>query len=120
MEGLLSPTITTREIDTKLALKDGQTIFMGGLIANITNTVDTGVPWLKDIPLLGWLFKYQKEQVDKKELLMMITPYVIESEDALDQYARSFGAKMDELRKKLHGDKVDKADKADKDNSDED
>ena len=119
-EGLLSPTITTREIDTKLALKDGQTIFMGGLIANITNTVDTGVPWLKDIPLLGWLFKYQKEQVDKKELLMMITPYVIESEDALDQYARSFGAKMDELRKKLHGDKVDKADKADKDNSDED
>ena len=75
---------------------------MGGLISNDTRYIDSGVPLLKDIPILGWLFKYQKEVNEKKELLVMITPHVIESEDVLDQYARSFGAKMDELRNKLN------------------
>jgi len=108
VQGISSPIIKNRELDTKLAIKDGQTVFMGGLISNITNSIDSGVPWLKDIPLLGWLFKYQKEVEDKKELLVMITPYVIETEDVLDQYARNFGAKMDELRNKLNGERTDK------------
>jgi type II secretory pathway component GspD/PulD (secretin) len=53
--------------------------------------------------LLGWLFKYQKEQKDKTELLVMITPYVIESEDVLGQYTKSFNEKMNGFRNRLSG-----------------
>ena len=62
VSGISSPIISTRELETKLAVKDGQTIFMGGLISNDTIYVDYGVPILKDIPILGWLFKYQREK----------------------------------------------------------
>ncbi len=101
--GTSSPIISKRELTTKLAVRDGQTVFMGGLIENIVNFVDSGIPILKDIPILGWLFKYQREQNAKKELLVIITPYVIASEDVLDQYVRSFKTKMDDFRKILNG-----------------
>lgn len=99
--GNSSPVISNRELNTKLAVRDGQTIFMGGLIENKSTIIDSGVPLLKDIPLLGWLFKYQKEEKKKTELLVMITPYVIESENVLGQYVESFNGKMQELRDKL-------------------
>jgi len=101
--GTSSPVISNRELSTKLAVRDGQTIFMGGLISNNVNNVQSGVPLLKDIPLLGWLFKYQTEKKDKTELLVMITPYVIESEDVLGQYTKSFNEKMNEFRNRLNG-----------------
>lgn len=100
--GNQSPRISNRQLTTKLAVRDGQTVFMGGLIENKTNMMDSGVPLLKDIPLLGWLFKYQKEDKKKTELLVMITPYVIESEDVLGQYVKNFNEKMDGFRKRLN------------------
>jgi general secretion pathway protein D len=96
-----SLVISNRELNTKLAVRDGQAVFMGGLISNNVNLIDSGVPLLKDIPLLGWFFKYQKEEKKKTELLVLITPYVIESEDVLSQYVVSFNAKMQEFRDKL-------------------
>ncbi|NTV12755.1 MAG: type II secretion system secretin GspD [Desulfobulbaceae bacterium] len=100
--GNQSPRISNRQLTTKLAVRDGQTVFMGGLIENKTNMLDSGVPLLKDIPLLGWLFKYQQEEKKKTELLVMITPYVIETEDVLGQYVKSFNEKMDGFRKRLN------------------
>lgn len=100
-EGVNSPTIATRKLKTKLAVKDGQSILMGGLIKKDVNMSNTGVPLLKDIPGLGWLFKYQKETTTKTELMVMITPYVIESEDVLDQYLAQFKEKMDGVRKEF-------------------
>jgi general secretion pathway protein D len=96
-----SLVISNRELNTKLAVRDGQAVFMGGLISNNVNLIDSGVPLLMDIPLLGWFFKYQKEEKKKTELLVLITPYVIESEDVLSQYVVSFNAKMQEFRDKL-------------------
>jgi len=100
--GQQSPRIDNRQLTTKLAVRDGQTVFMGGLIKNNVTISDSGVPLLKDIPLLGWLFKYQKQSKEKTELLVMITPYVIESENVLDQYVKSFNEKMDDFRKRLN------------------
>ncbi|MCK4839504.1 MAG: type II secretion system secretin GspD [Desulfobulbaceae bacterium] len=99
--GNQSPVISNRELNTKLAVRDGQTIFMGGLMSTNVEFVENGIPLLKDIPLLGWIFKYQKEVKKKKELLVMITPYVIETEDVLSQYVESFNAQMQEFRDKL-------------------
>jgi len=101
--GIDSPVILNRQLKTKLAVKDGQSILMGGLIEKKTEAGENGVPYAKDIPLMGWLFKYQSETNRNTELLIMITPYVIESEDVLDQYIREFKKKMNDLREKLTG-----------------
>lgn len=100
--GTESPIISSRELKTKLAVKNSQTILMGGLIETNESHTDSGVPLLKDIPLLGWLFKYQTKSTDRTELLVMITPHVIESDNVLAQYARKFDEKMIKLRRQLH------------------
>jgi len=99
--GVNSPTISTKQIKTKLAVKDGQSILMGGLIAKTNSDTDSGLPILKDIPGLGWLFKQKGTKTAKTELLLMVTPYVIESEDVLDQYIRGFRDKVDGIRQDL-------------------
>jgi general secretion pathway protein D len=90
-----SPTISTRRIETKLSLRDGSTVLLGGLISRTTSDADTGIPYLKDIPGVGALFRTQSESNDKTELLVMITPYVInddfESEAITEAIQKSFG-----------------------------
>jgi general secretion pathway protein D len=98
----LQPTISTKQVKTKLAVKDGQSILMGGLISKDENVGDSGLPYLKNIPGLGWLFKHQGNKTVKNELLLMVTPYVIESEDVLDQYIKGFKEKVDGLRNDLN------------------
>lgn len=99
--GIDSPIITNRQLKTKLAVKDGQSILMGGLIDNKVEGGESGVPLFKDIPVMGWLFKYETYSHKRTELLIMITPYVIESEDVLDQYIREFQKKTGDLRDQL-------------------
>lgn len=99
--GINSPIISKRQVKTKMAVKDGQSILIGGLIRNETNYLESGVPFLKDLPLLGYLFKYQKEKQVKQELLIMITPYVIETENVLDQYIKAFQEKSQGLRQQM-------------------
>lgn len=99
--GTTSPIISTRELKTKLAVKNGQSIMMGGLIKKGNTNTQSKIPLLGDIPLLGWAFKYEKQSNDKTELLVMITPYVIESDDVLEQYIKKFQEKMQGLRKGL-------------------
>ena len=101
--GINSPIIAKRKVTTKMAVKDGQSILIGGLIRNESNTIETGVPFLMDIPVLGYLFKYTKDSKAKRELLIMITPHVIETEDVLDQYIREFQEKVRGLRQKMMG-----------------
>ncbi|HHK60577.1 MAG TPA: type II and III secretion system protein, partial [Desulfobacterales bacterium] len=103
--GVNSPTISTRQVKTKLAVKDGQTILIGGLIRRKKTDNETGVPFLKDVPVLGSLFKYQVRGDEKTELLIMITPYVIENEDVLDQYIREFREKTRGLRASVYSDR---------------
>ena len=99
--GIDSPVIIKRQIKTKLAVKDGETILIGGLIQKKDDTGESGLPYAKDVPLFGWLFKHRSEITRKTELLIMITAHVIESEDVLDRYFRLFKDKMDTFRKEL-------------------
>jgi len=99
--GTDSPIISTRQLKTKLAVKNGQSIMMGGLIKKGVTNAESKVPLLGDIPGLGWLFKYGKKSNAKTELLVMITPYVIESDDVLAQYIKKFQEKMQGLRQGL-------------------
>lgn len=72
-----SPTINTKKVETRLALKDGSTVMLGGLISDSEKDGDSGVPLLKDLPLLGQLFRTNTTSNNRQELIVLITPYTI-------------------------------------------
>jgi len=79
----VSPTFSTRKLETKLTLRNGATVMMGGLISNNAGKGNAGVPYLKDLPLFGQLFGSQNTTNSKTELVVLITPYILnDSHDA--------------------------------------
>ena len=88
---LNAPVITTREASTRAIVRDGQTVVIGGLIGTSTELINSGVPLLKDIPLLGYLFKRQSTSKTRTELAIFVTPYIVRTDaeaDALFERAR--------------------------------
>ncbi len=83
--GVDSPIIANRSITTKLGLTDGGSLMMAGLIDSSLNQGQSGVPILKDIPILGSLFRTQSYGSSRRELILLIVPYVISNDhDAKD------------------------------------
>lgn len=76
-----SPSIFNRSLTTSLSLRDGGSVVMAGLISERSSDSDSGVPFLKSIPLLGNLFKTQSKKKNRTELVLMIVPYIIEDND---------------------------------------
>ncbi|HTO13025.1 MAG TPA: hypothetical protein VMQ51_15730, partial [Candidatus Binatia bacterium] len=72
-----SPSFTKREAETSVVLLNNQTLVLGGLIQDRVSNSDAGIPFLKNMPVFGWFFKSKDRQVQKIELLMLITPRVI-------------------------------------------
>jgi type IV pilus assembly protein PilQ len=73
-----APSIDTKEAETKLLLKNGETTVIGGIyVENDLNSI-TGTPFLKDLPLLGHLFKSRNKSNTRSELLIFITPRIID------------------------------------------
>lgn len=84
-----SPSIFNRGIKTSLSLRDGGSVVMAGLISERVTQDDSGVPYIKDIPLLGRLFKTTGTSTDRTELVLMIVPYIIESDDRATQVSQA-------------------------------
>jgi type IV pilus assembly protein PilQ len=72
------PSIDNREATTDVLVKDGETLVIGGIYESTTSEVNQGIPWLMKIPILGWLFKNQEVQSIRNELLIFITPTIIQ------------------------------------------
>jgi type IV pilus assembly protein PilQ len=72
-----TPAINTNSISTQVRVRDGSTILIGGIYVDAQVKVVQQVPLLGDIPFLGWLFKAQTMTVNKRELLVFITPKII-------------------------------------------
>ena len=72
-----SPIINKREAETSVILSNNQTLVLGGLIQDTLKTSESGIPFFKNIPLLGYLFGTKQRQMEKTELLILITPRVI-------------------------------------------
>jgi general secretion pathway protein D len=75
--GLNSPTFEDRNVTSRVVVQDGQTVGLAGLISDNTTTGNQGIPWLKDVPLLGLLAGNQNNTRQRTELLVMITPHVV-------------------------------------------
>ncbi|CAH2601841.1 Type II secretion system protein GspD [Rhodovastum atsumiense] len=75
--GIDSPQFQQRSVTSRVVVQDNQTIGLAGLIRDTTGSGNTGIPWLKDVPLLGLLAGEQNNQRNRTELLVLITPHVI-------------------------------------------
>jgi type II secretory pathway component GspD/PulD (secretin) len=67
----------TREAISNVLVRDSETIVIGGILKDVKSTSESGIPWLKDVPVFGWLFKNQRWQKDFEELIVFITPRII-------------------------------------------
>jgi general secretion pathway protein D len=74
-----APNINTRSANTVVVTPDAQTIVIGGLIANTKASNDSKVPFLGDIPILGNLFKASSKSSTKQELLIFVTPHIVQA-----------------------------------------
>ena len=79
-----APVIATREASTRAVIRNGQTAVIGGLIGTSDEDVERGIPYLKDIPLLGWLFKSKSVVRNRTELAIFVTPYVVRTDADAD------------------------------------
>jgi general secretion pathway protein D len=82
--GITSPTFTQRDVESRVVVQDGQTVGLAGLIQDSVTKSNQGVPFLKDVPVLGALFGQQSNSRTRDELLVLITPHVVHDQrDAL-------------------------------------
>jgi general secretion pathway protein D len=100
-----SPTIRRRAIETKLSLRDGATVMLGGMISETNSDSESGVPFLKDIPILGNLFKKSGTSRTRTELVVLITPYIINdsagAEAATNTQLSQLGSWADSVRDRV-------------------
>jgi type IV pilus assembly protein PilQ len=71
------PIIRTRQITTNVLVKDGKTIVLGGIYETDQEEGQRRLPFISQIPVIGWLFKEQNTLINKRELLIFVTPKVI-------------------------------------------
>lgn len=92
-----SPTFTTRQAETSLVIKSGHTISLGGIIQQADEKSISKVPLLGDIPYVGNLFKSTSISNVRRELLMLITPYIANNAEEADVLTNAFQKKLKEI-----------------------
>ena len=100
-QGLTAPIFFTRQTDTTITVKDNETVVLGGLIQSRAENREQKIPILGDIPGLGLLFRNQNDDVQRKELLIVLTPHVLRTPE---DYRRMSEVERD--RMKLIGDEL--------------
>ncbi|WP_282276982.1 secretin N-terminal domain-containing protein [Stenotrophomonas sp. PS02297] len=96
-DSLGSPSIYNRSVGTSLSLRDGSSIVIGGLMSHRQSGGGNGVPFLKDIPVVGNLFKSQSKTKNKTELVLMIVPYIVGSNERATELTRAIGDQLELL-----------------------
>ncbi|MDR4505907.1 MAG: type II secretion system secretin GspD [Candidatus Scalindua sp.] len=101
--GIDSPAFPIRKIETSLVILSGHTIYLGGIIDIDDTTSIKKVPLLGDIPYLGYLFKSKSVTKEKVELMVLITPYVINNHSEADGLTKEFREKLKRIAKMEKG-----------------
>jgi len=89
-----APRIETTTAQTTVSAMDGQTVVLGGLITKSKENTARRVPYLSDIPILGNLFKYDSKDDERDELLIIMTPTIVKSDDDIERLRRTEAARM--------------------------
>lgn len=91
---IASPPILNRSLTTQIAITDGWTGVLGGLISNNYAKVNDGIPFLKDVPLIGSAFQNNSVTGARTELLILITPHVLRGDEDMADYADRYASDM--------------------------
>ncbi|MDY3556068.1 secretin N-terminal domain-containing protein [Gemmata sp. JC717] len=78
--GIQAAVFNSQTVQTTVLASDGETIVLGGLLSKTETKSEVGIPYAKDIPYLGALFRYRQHQVQKREILVIMTPHIVRSE----------------------------------------
>ncbi len=93
-------TTTKRSIRSNVLVDDGKILVLGGLMDDVTTNIETGIPWLMDIPYLGWLFQSQETVVKKRTLMVFLKPTILKTQYGSDlETGRAFDAVRQEQDK---------------------
>jgi general secretion pathway protein D len=92
-----APVFFDRSVTTEVVARSGQSILLAGLISESNSDTSTSVPWLGDIPGLGWLFKGETRSREKTELVLLITPRIIDTPDDWDTVQRGLEQVLEHL-----------------------
>jgi general secretion pathway protein D len=99
---VVGPSTSKRSASTTVVVKDRQTMVIGGLITDNITTSTSSVPLLGDIPILGWLFKTKSTSVDKTNLMIFITPYIIKNEADAETMTNRKSDSQETFRQEYH------------------
>jgi general secretion pathway protein D len=88
------PETIDREANAKVAVRDRETIMLGGFIASTKNKTVSGVPILMDIPILGYLFRSSSDKQQRRELIILLRPTVLPTPQDAATHAAETRAKM--------------------------
>jgi type IV pilus assembly protein PilQ len=75
-----NPPINKSEVESKVVINDGETLVIGGILRAQTDKGQAGLPWISKVPILGWLFKYEDTTKIRKQLLIFVTPRIVQDE----------------------------------------
>ncbi len=96
----LAPTTLKRSAETTVEIKDSHTIVLGGLIGDVLTYGQTTTPCLGDVPAAGWLFKSEKNNERKTNLLIFISPHIITNPQEATEFTRGKKKYIDKLEEK--------------------
>ncbi|MCS7083567.1 MAG: type II secretion system secretin GspD [Aquificaceae bacterium] len=95
------PVTSNRQVNSDVVVEKGQTVIIGGLVSTRALSSQEGIPGLKDVPLLGRLFRRDTQNEDKVSLFIFITPFVIEGPEELSRITQEHEKMAKELQKLL-------------------
>lgn len=95
-----NPDIFDRSLKTEVVAQSGQTIILGGLISEDGTKSNQKTPWMADIPILGYLFKSKGDSQNRTELIMLITPRVVDTTEQWTEVTDSFKQELNFLKVK--------------------
>jgi type II secretory pathway component HofQ len=95
------PAFDTRQAETTAVVQDGDTLAIGGIIADNRSRSRTGIPYLMDVPVIGRFFGTTSETLDRTELIMLITPHVIRSRGEGQIVTEEFKSRLSTVRNEL-------------------
>ena len=99
--GIQSPVISNRKAETSMVVQDGQTVVIGGIIVEQTNKTISGIPILSWIPLVSYFFSDTKKSKNKIELIILITPHVINNIDEAAVITEEFREKLGQIKENI-------------------
>jgi general secretion pathway protein D len=95
------PSFDIRQAETTAVVQDGDTLVIGGIIADNRSRSRTGIPYLMDIPVIGRFFGSTTNKIDRTELIMLLTPHVIRNRDQAQQVTEDFKKSLSSVRNEL-------------------